>query len=101
MEFKGRLRRRSYYPIVFGIVFLAMIIKMGVASTATDVVPVKIISLFMLLCIIAVSVPRLHDAGYSGWYALLGLVPLISLIPVIMCMMPSEKKDNKWGKYER
>ncbi|WP_176763202.1 DUF805 domain-containing protein [Riemerella columbipharyngis] len=43
----------------------------------------------------------MHDAGYSGWYALLGLVPLISLIPVIMCMMPSEKKDNKWGKYER
>ncbi|SDD89907.1 hypothetical protein [Riemerella columbipharyngis] len=65
MEFKGRSRRRSYYPIVFGIVFLATIIKMivGVASTATDVAPVIVISfvivisLFMKLLLLRLVFP--------------------------------------------
>ncbi|MRJ10273.1 DUF805 domain-containing protein [Ornithobacterium rhinotracheale] len=97
---EGRMRRRTYWLSVFGILFIAAVLNMGVVKTG-DVVAIRIFLLLVNVCIVAISVPRLHDAGYSGWYALLAVIPFGALIPIIMCMMPSEKKDNKWGKYER
>ena len=44
------------------------------------------------------TIRRLHDAGYSGWFIALGLVPYIgSIIILIMCVLPSQPHPNKYG----
>lgn len=53
----------------------------------------------VLLPSIAVTVRRLHDAGYSGWIYLLGLVPYVGgLVLFIFALLSSQPVDNKWGK---
>jgi len=47
---------------------------------------------------LAVCVRRLHDIGKSGWWVLIGLVPVIGGIwlLVLMCL-DGEPKENQWG----
>ena len=45
----------------------------------------------------AVSVRRLHDAGFSGWFYLLAFVPFASIVPVIMLFMPPSAKGAQYG----
>lgn len=41
---------------------------------------------------------RLHDAGYSGWWMLLSIVPLIGgLVLLVLMVMPSDDQANRWG----
>ncbi|MEO0343857.1 MAG: DUF805 domain-containing protein [Pseudomonadota bacterium] len=52
-------------------------------------------SLGLLLPNIAVSIRRLHDMGKSGWFLLIGLIPLIGLIVLIyFYVQPSKMADN-------
>ena len=43
---------------------------------------------------IAVTVRRLHDAGFSGWWYLLSLAPGGGLVVLIFCAL--ESKPEKW-----
>lgn len=47
---------------------------------------------------IAVTVRRLHDAGYSGLWYLLYFVPFGSLVVLIMTLIPSEPNANVYGQ---
>ncbi len=63
--------------------------------------PVFIRSLYGLAVLVpglAVCVRRLHDIGKSGWWVLIGLVPVIGGIwlLVLMCL-DGEPKENQWG----
>ncbi|PMD05183.1 DUF805 domain-containing protein [Brevibacterium paucivorans] len=51
-------------------------------------------SLAIILPSIAVTVRRLHDAGYSGWWYLLTLVPPGNIVVLIFCAL--ESKPEKW-----
>ena len=56
-----------------------------------------ILSLAILLPAIAVAARRLHDIGKSGWWLLLGLIPVIGgLILLWFYTRPSEG-PNDWG----
>ena len=58
----------------------------------------SIYSLAVLVPSIAVSVRRLHDTGRSGWWLLIGLVPLIgSLWLIVLLCLDSQPETNKWG----
>lgn len=46
---------------------------------------------------ISVTVRRLHDAGYSGWFYLLNFVPYVGgIILFIFTLLPSAP-PNQWG----
>ncbi len=58
----------------------------------------SIYSLAVLVPSIAVSVRRLHDTGRSGWWLLIGLVPLIgSIWLIVLLCLDSQPETNKWG----
>ena len=39
-----------------------------------------------------------HDIGLSGWYSLFVLIPSLgSLILLAFSLIPSQKRDNRWG----
>jgi uncharacterized membrane protein YhaH (DUF805 family) len=58
-----------------------------------------IVSLGLLLPNIAVSVRRLHDTDRSGWWLLLGLIPLIgSLVLLVFYLQRGTEGSNRFGE---
>nr|WP_080994929.1 DUF805 domain-containing protein [Vibrio harveyi] len=57
-----------------------------------------IYGLVVLIPGIAVMVRRLHDIGRTGWWVLIGLIPLIGLIVLIVfAATDGNKGSNKYG----
>ncbi|MBQ9148957.1 MAG: DUF805 domain-containing protein [Oscillospiraceae bacterium] len=55
-------------------------------------------ALVVLIPMLAVSARRLHDVGKSGWYYLMGLIPLVGWIFVLIAWCKdSEPGDNQYG----
>jgi hypothetical protein len=53
------------------------------------------IALYMWL---AVNVKRCHDRGHSGWFVLLGLIPLVNIWYVVeVCFLPGQRGANRFG----
>ena len=47
---------------------------------------------------LAVSIRRLHDTGRSGWWLLIGLMPLVGwILTLIWYLSDSEARGNKYG----
>jgi uncharacterized membrane protein YhaH (DUF805 family) len=84
--FSGRAARSEFwYWILFTVLvdIAATIIDFGVL--ASDLMPFSSIwSLATLLPSLAMGVRRLHDTDRSGWWWLIGLIPLIGLIVLIV-----------------
>ena len=100
--FSGRAHRQEYWMFVlisliigFGLGFIEGILGLpGVLST--------LYYLAVLLPSLGVSIRRLHDTGRTGWWVLIGLVPLIGLIVLIVFMVQeSQPGDNPYGPNPR
>ena len=88
-DFNGRATRPEYWwftlflfigGVVMGLIDGAIF---GFGETAGK--PLGILfSLGTLLPMLAVSVRRLHDLGRSGWWLLIGLIPLVGAIVLIV-----------------
>jgi uncharacterized membrane protein YhaH (DUF805 family) len=53
--------------------------------------------LAVLIPSLAVSVRRLHDTGRSGWWILLGIIPLLGLVVLFFAAQDSQPGDNQYG----
>ncbi len=103
--FDGRAHRTEYW-MFFLFNFLAGIV-LGLADAVISwVVPFgwlfaslgSIYSLAVLVPSIAVGVRRLHDTGRSGWWLLIGLVPLAGfIILLIFFIEDSQPGPNQYG----
>ncbi|WFR83174.1 DUF805 domain-containing protein [Arthrobacter sp. Y-9] len=56
-----------------------------------------IVALALLIPGLALRVRRLHDAGYSGWFVLLSLVPFGSVVVLALLAMESSPEGMKYG----
>ena len=75
---------------IFGLRWLSSRSMMGPSAT--------LISLATIIPSIAVSVRRLHDLDKSGWWYLLGLVPLIgALILLVWFASAGSNGPNRFG----
>ena len=82
--FRGRARRREYWMFslfyfLFGIAAFVIDYVLGFTQDGSGVIS-SIFSLALLVPSLAVSVRRLHDVNKSGWFMLIGLVPLVGVI---------------------
>ena len=103
VTFSGRATRPEYwYFILFlfvgGIVAgLADAMIFGVEDDSGELLSI-LFSLATFLPSIAVGVRRLHDIGRSGWWLLIGLVPLIGAIVLIVWFATkSQDGGNDYG----
>jgi uncharacterized membrane protein YhaH (DUF805 family) len=52
----------------------------------------------VLIPSLAVAVRRLHDTGRSGWWLLIGLIPVIgAIVLLVFLVMDSQPGDNEYG----
>jgi len=109
-KFKGRSRRSEYWWIQLFLVLT------NLAVAAIDLVLMNgdverfianggggIVGLIWILVTIvpalAVLVRRLHDTGKSGWWALIGFVPLVGgIVLLVFTVLDSDAGENKFGE---
>jgi len=112
-SFRGRARRREYWWwelfTVAGYLVLGLLAFALGTATSRDggrtpgLLSLPLIILFavflfgILVPTLAVTVRRLHDAGYSGLLALLFLLPYLGgLIIMIFALLPSSRAGAKY-----
>lgn len=71
------------------------------ASQGTAGQPLSsLIALGLLLPNIALAARRLHDIGKSGWWLLIGLIPIIgALVLLYFYVQPSDTETNQYGPH--
>jgi len=97
-EFTGRARRKEYW--MFALINLIVALVLGFADGLLG--GLGFIGTLYILAVfipnIAVSVRRLHDTGRSGWWLLLGFIPLIGgLVLLFFMVQDSEEGPNDFG----
>lgn len=102
--FSGRAQRAEYwYFILFYIlIFIGLSIIDGITGTFSAKVGIGLLSglysLAILIPSLAVGVRRLHDTGRSGWWLLIGIIPLIgAIVLIIFFVQDSASGDNLYG----
>ena len=88
---------RSEYWYWFLCVVLGQLVALIVDSVIGIQLTIGIFSLVVLLPGIAVGVRRLHDLDRSGWWLLLGFVPLVGIILIVWFCMRGTPGPNRFG----
>lgn len=97
--FSGRARRTEYWMFVLCNVIVMQLLGMVDKLIGGDKEFISgIYSLAVLLPSLAVAVRRLHDTDRSGWWLLLGLIPIIGTLVLIYFMVCNgQKGPNRFG----
>ena len=103
VNFKGRSQRAEcwwwiLFVIVAGIALVAVDIAIFGADE-TDPTPLSnVFSLATFVPGLSVGVRRLHDIGKSGWWILIGLIPLVGIIVLIVWFVrDGDRGANRFG----
>ena len=89
-DFNGRASRSEFWWFVLFTVGVSLIASLVFA-------PLSIVfGLAVILPSLSVGARRLHDTGRSGWWQLIGLIPVIGLI-IMVVFMAQEGKDAPSG----
>lgn len=91
--FSGRARRMEYWMfslvnlVIAFVLVIAQFSTNGVGRTSTLSLLFGLYWIAMFLPSFGVTVRRLHDTGRSGWWLLIGLVPLLGSIALLVFMV--------------
>jgi uncharacterized membrane protein YhaH (DUF805 family) len=103
--FSGRIARQSF---ILGILFMMSLFTVVIArivavegrdgSTAFWGLVFLALGAASVVSMLAMAAKRLHDLGFTGFFAVLVLIPGIDLIVMILLMvLPSEPATNAYG----
>ena len=101
--FSGRARRQEYWMFVLSNVIIVVFLGIidGMADSDSEGSRSTLTTLYVLATLIpflAVGVRRLHDTGRSGWWMLIGVIPIIGAIVLLIFMIQdSQLMDNQYG----
>src|SRR5215203_4637165 len=102
--FSGRSRRMEYWYFVLFNIIVAVVLSLidrliGTFSAASNIGLLSgIYALAVLIPTLAVTVRRLHDIDRTGWWILIGLVPLIGgIVLLVFALLDSTPGSNQYG----
>ena len=109
-KFDGRATRSEYWYFVlfyFIFSFITSLIDMWVinpmlGATAQEAAQGGILQIILALGLlvpsIAIGIRRLHDIGKSGWWMLIGFIPIIGfLVLIYFYVQDSQPGENLYG----
>jgi len=103
INFQGRARRKAYWMfILFNLIALVILglieSAIGLSGQNGYGILTGLYTLAMILPLIALAVRRLHDTGRSGWWILIGLVPLVGpIVLIVFYVTDSQPGSNQYG----
>ena len=102
--FSGRARRMEYWMFVLFNILISIGLGIidGIMGLTVGVVGIGLLgtiyALAMIIPSIAVGVRRLHDTDRTGWWCLIGFVPLIgAIVLLIFFVLDSTPGSNRFG----
>ena len=106
-DFNGRARRKEFWMFSLFNFLIAFVLMLAMIALTLTLKPALIIVGYIiyvcyLLAIfipgLAVAVRRLHDIGKSGWYYLIGCIPLVGgIILLVWFCQDSQPGANEYG----
>ena len=95
-NFSGRAMRSEYWWFI--LFYIIAYIVLAIVDYLLGVqLLTAILSLGLLIPSIAVGVRRLHDLDKSGWWLLLGFVPIVGLILIYWFAQRGTPGANQFG----
>lgn len=100
---RGRIGRLRYlvWSMTLSLTALGLLFLTSSISAFSSLVGIPLMGLAIigfLVVAVQMGVQRLHDVGWSGWFMLLTLIPVIgSIFPLIMLLVPGSKDLNRFG----
>ena len=104
-DFSGRATRSEYwwFYLAFILFYMAGLVLAGILSSISETLGmigfgiVALGALGFILPSLAAGVRRLHDVDKSGWFLLLGLIPIVGLVLLYFFVIPGTPGDNRFG----
>lgn len=102
-EFKGRARRKAYWYFVLFSLIISFVLSyidtlLGTYSIESGIGLLSgLFSLSIIVPSIAITVRRLHDTGRTGWWVLLGFIPILNLVLIFFMVLDSQPEENSYG----
>ncbi len=102
-DFNGRATRSEYWYFILFYILISIVLVlidrsvinpqlgMTVEEVTQGGILQFIFALGLLIPSIAIGIRRLHDIGKSGWWLLIGLVPLLGAIVLIYFFVQKSK----------
>lgn len=115
VDFSGRARRREYWMFVLVNVVIVLVLSLidtllgtggwraasgggSISASGNLGLLSGLYSLAVLLPSIAVAVRRLHDTDRSGWWFLLGFIPIIGgIVLLVFYVLEGTRGPNRFG----
>jgi uncharacterized membrane protein YhaH (DUF805 family) len=103
-DFNGRASRSEYWwfylsMFVYGLVVGLVAAMLGIGGEDGPDVAILVAMLPFLIPSFAAGARRLHDTGLSGWWQLLGIVPLLGFVTMIVLMARAgQPGPNRFGE---
>jgi uncharacterized membrane protein YhaH (DUF805 family) len=95
--FTGRTSRREYWMFVLVNIVIWIVLSIFTGFIGIRGIVSLLYSIAMFVFGLAIAVRRLHDTGRSGWWLLLGLVPVVNLVLIIFAALPGNPGENQYG----
>ncbi|UOO88309.1 DUF805 domain-containing protein [Vitreoscilla massiliensis] len=105
--FNGRASRKEFWAVMLFSVLISFALQLlyTLGFAISDnlglllALPFVIFALGMVIPQLAVSARRLHDTDKSGWWLLLGLIPIFGTIALIVLFsLTSSEGENRFGE---
>jgi len=96
--FNGRARRKEYWMFFLFNIIIMVVLGIVEGMVGGPGVLGALYGLAVLLPGIGVSIRRLHDTDRSGWWLLIGLIPLIgAIVLLVFFVQDSQAVENQHG----
>lgn len=100
-DFKGRSTRRQFWIFTLVVIllgFLGLVIDTALSnSEGGPLIVTALLTLPHYIPALAAGVRRLHDTDRSGWWLLIGIVPLGQLVLLAFYCLQSTSGTNRFG----
>lgn len=99
VTFTGRASRSEYWWFfLFNFLLFLIVPITGLLSVKLIAIIFAIAYIYLTIAMIAVAIRRLHDIDRTGWWILIGLVPVVGFIVLlIFYLTPGTEGSNQYG----
>jgi uncharacterized membrane protein YhaH (DUF805 family) len=96
VTFTGRASRSAFWWFFLGAIIIDII--GAIIGRAGHAIAIEyIISVIVAIGTLSLSIRRLHDSGKSGWWWLIGFIPIVGTIAlIVLYCLPGTPGPNKY-----